>query len=218
MICDLKQQHYDKIIEKLRSNTLSTIDWWSTLKTFIISCTKSSFPPLELNNDIYTDESDKANILNTFFHSQTVLNEMSAALPNLPDNPLLNSHLDNITLSELEVESVIKTLVIGKASGPNGLSNRILRELSSELAVPFCSLFNQSLRLGTFPGSYLSWVVLKRVICLLSPIIDLYPCLTVKVNFLKDSFSNIYLIIYKIITCSLPYSLALDRETQLLIY
>ena len=57
---------------------------------------------------IYTDESDKATILNTFFHSQTVLNEMNAALPNLPDNPLLNSHLDNITLSEFEVESVIK--------------------------------------------------------------------------------------------------------------
>ena len=72
----------------------------------------------------------------------------------IPDNPLLNSHLDNITLSELEVEFVIKTLVIGKASGPKGLSNRILRELSSELAIPFCSLFNQSLRSGTFPGSY----------------------------------------------------------------
>ena len=71
---------------------------------------------------------------------------MNAALPNLPYNPLLNSHLDNITLSELEVESVIKTLVTGKASGPNGLSNRILLELSSELAIPFCSLFNQSLR------------------------------------------------------------------------
>ena len=154
MIRDSKQQHYDKIVEKLRSNTLSTKDWWSTLKTFIIPCIKSSIPPLEFNNDIYTDESDKANILNTFFYSQTVLNEMNAALPNLPDNPLLNSHLDNITLSELEVESVIKTLVIGKASGPNGLSNRILRELSSELAIPFCSLFNQSLRSGTFPGSY----------------------------------------------------------------
>ena len=81
-----------------------------------------------------------------------MLNE-NAALPNLPDNLLHNSHLDNIKLSELEVESVIKTLVIGKASSPNGLSNRILRELSSELAIPFCSLFNQSVRLGTFPGS-----------------------------------------------------------------
>ena len=32
MIRDSKQQHYDKIVEKLRSNTLSTnwLDWWST--------------------------------------------------------------------------------------------------------------------------------------------------------------------------------------------
>ena len=67
---------------------------------------------------------------------------MNAAFSNLHDNPLPNSHLDNMTLSELEVESVIKTLVIGKASGPTGLSIRILRELSSELAIPFCSLFN----------------------------------------------------------------------------
>ena len=37
---------------------------------------------------------------------------------------------------------------VGKASGPNGLNNRILCELSSQLASPFCSLFNQSLRLG----------------------------------------------------------------------
>ena len=63
----------------------------------------------------------------------------------------------------------------------------------------------------------MSGLFLKRVICLLSPIIDLYLCLTLKVNFLKDSFLNIYLIIYKIITCFLPYSLVLYRETQLLI-
>ena len=34
------------------------------------------------------------------------------------------------------------------------LSNRILLELSNELSTPFCSLFNQSLRSGTFPTQY----------------------------------------------------------------
>ena len=114
-----------------------------------------------------------------FFHIQTVLNEFNVVLPTLSDNPLLNSHLDSITLSELKVESVLKTFIMGKASGPNGLSNCILRELSSELAISFRSLFNQ---------------FLERVICLLSQIIDLYPYLTLKVNCLKDSFSYIYLI------------------------
>ena len=83
-----------------------------------------------------------------------MLNEQNATLPNLPDNIFPNLHLDNIIFSQLEVESVLKTLVTGIASGPNGLSNRILRELSSELSIPFCSLFNQSLRTGTFPVTY----------------------------------------------------------------
>ena len=57
-------------------------------------------------------------------------------------------------LTPLEVESTLQTLKVGKASGPNGLNNLILRELSSQLASPFCSLFNQSLRLGIMPASY----------------------------------------------------------------
>ena len=56
--------------------------------------------------------------------------------------------------TRIEIESVLKSLVVDKASGPNGLSNRILRELSNELSIPFCSLFNQSLRSGTLPAQY----------------------------------------------------------------
>ena len=124
------------------------------MKPFIIQCTKSSIPPLEFNNIIYTDECDKANILNSYFQSQTLLNEQNAIPSNLPDINRLYSHLDNIVVTKLEVESVLKTLVVGKASGPNGLSNRILRELASQLSTPFCTLFNQSLRTGSFPTPY----------------------------------------------------------------
>ena len=31
---------------------------------------------------------------------------------------------------------------------------QILRELATELSYPFCSLFNQSLQMGTFPDSW----------------------------------------------------------------
>ena len=62
--------------------------------------------------------------------------------------------MTNIVLIPLEVESVLKTLTVGKASGPNGLSNRVLKELSVQLSVPFCSLFNQSLQTGFLPSFY----------------------------------------------------------------
>ena len=40
------------------------------------------------------------------------------------------------------------------ASGPNGLGNRIFRELASEVSVPYCCLFNPSLSTGTVPIQY----------------------------------------------------------------
>ena len=49
-----------------------------------------------------------------------------------------------------EVKSVLKSLPAGKAAGPDGISNRVLRELSDELSIPFCCLFNHSLQTCVF--------------------------------------------------------------------
>ena len=120
---------------------------------FIAPNSKSSIPPLEINGNIITDERDKSNILNNFFQSQTLLNDQDAILPDLPPSTV-QTHLQNIVLNPSEVELVLETLSIGKASGPNELNNRIIRALSHELSYPFCSLFNQSLQTGVVPTSY----------------------------------------------------------------
>ena len=101
MIRESKESHHDKIADKLKSNTLSAKDWWKTLKTFILPSVKTSIPPLEVNNEIIIDESDKANILNNFFQSQTFLNEQNAVLPDLPVFASLNSQLNTILCSRL---------------------------------------------------------------------------------------------------------------------
>ena len=153
MIRNSKKSYYNKLADRLKSSTLSTKDWWSTLKSFINSNSNSSIPPLEYGNKIYTNESDKANIFNKYFQSQTILDETNAVPPDIAP-PDLNSELTNIVLTPLEVESVLKTLTVGKASGPNGLSNRVLKELSVQLSIPFCSLFNQSLQTVFLPSFY----------------------------------------------------------------
>ena len=148
-----KQFYNDKIADKLRSESLSSKDWWSTLKQIIAPNSRISVPPLEVNNNIITDEHDKANVLNNFFQSQTLLDEQNAVLPDLTP-ATVDSLLDRIVLTPHEVELVLEVLPVGKASGPNGLSNRILKELSHQLASPFCSLFNDSLHKGVVPVSY----------------------------------------------------------------
>ena len=73
-----------------------------------------------------------------FFRDQTVLNDQNAVLPNIIP---YNVTLETVTLTSLEVESVLKTLVLGKASGPNGLNNIILKELAHEISAALCALF-----------------------------------------------------------------------------
>ncbi|MCG8113681.1 MAG: reverse transcriptase domain-containing protein [Candidatus Thiodiazotropha taylori] len=153
MVRESKQNMYDKLSDKLKSDSLSSKDWWKTLKTFISPNTRTEIPPLELDGNIYTDDAEKANLLNNYFQKQTILHEQEAILPDLPP-PAYHTQLSSIILTPLEVESVLKTLKVGKACGPNGLSNHVLRELTPIVSVPFCSLFNQSLRQGIVPAFY----------------------------------------------------------------
>ncbi|MCW4344426.1 MAG: reverse transcriptase domain-containing protein [Candidatus Thiodiazotropha endolucinida] len=148
-----KKAFYDNLALKLKSESLSSKDWWSTLKKIISPQSKSSVPPLEHNNSIYTDDYDKANIINNYFQRQTLLDCQNAVLPDIQLDAI-ESQLSQIVLSPYEVEKVLETLPLGKASGPNGLSNRILRELSSELSSPLCSFFNHSLHTGCVPTTY----------------------------------------------------------------
>ena len=120
MIRDSKEALYEKLTAKLTSKTLSTKDWWSTLKSFITPNCKSSLPPVEHNNKLYSDEHDKANILNDYFQSQSFLNDKDVHLPAiLPTS--VTSDLNSIFLTTDEVESVLKMLPLGKDTGPNGL-------------------------------------------------------------------------------------------------
>ena len=144
-ICLSKQQYLDQLSSKLKSNTLSSKDWWSTLKSFITPSTKSSIPTLEKGGHIYSDDTDKANLLNNFFQRP----DLTGQLPNIDCN--VNSLLSNLVIIPTDVESVLKNLPLGKAVGSDDINNHTLRELTHELSFPICSLLNQSLSLGIFP-------------------------------------------------------------------
>ena len=153
MIRESKQAQTDKIANKLKTESLSSRNWWTILKSFISTTPKSTVPPIEQHGRIYTEAQEKANLLNTFFCEQTMLNDENAVLPNITPY-VVASRLTDIVLNPSEVKSVLKTLATGKASGPNGLNNRVLKELADEISDPLCSLFNYSLSLGSYPTQW----------------------------------------------------------------
>ena len=64
------------------------------------------------------------------------------------------SELDSLVLDPEEVLSIIKSLPVGKAVGPDGVSNRILKELADQIGEPLTCLFNQSLAKGLVPEDW----------------------------------------------------------------
>ena len=124
------------------------------------------------------------------------------------------NELNDIEFSHHEVEPILKSLPIGKASGPNNLSNRILHELS-QVSSQFCDLFNLSINSGLVTSSCKEanvCPIYKKVIDLLLPITDQYHFLIQKVSFLKDLYLNTYTIIYETIIYYLLFSPALYQE------
>ena len=144
-----KKEYFKSLVDRLKSSSLATSDYWKTLKSFIKPSVDTSIPPIFHNGSYISDSSDKAKLLNDFFVSQTSLDDSTATLPNT-DLPA-NDTLHNIIITVEEVRSVLQTLTLGKSSGPDNINNRILKEISYPISKPLCDLFNYSLSHGIFP-------------------------------------------------------------------
>ena len=87
-------------------------------------------------------------MLNHYFASQTQVDDSNKALPYLEPSPYT---LESITISRQDVEDVLQHLNVSKASGPDLISTRLLKEGANVLALPYS---NRSLEQGYFPNSW----------------------------------------------------------------
>ena len=64
---------------------------------------------------------------------------------------LTDSVLDRIDISEEEIKDVIVNLDPNKASGPDLISNKMIKKVAGAIAKPLQIIFNCSLRESVFP-------------------------------------------------------------------
>ena len=72
-------------------------------------------------------------------------------MPSAPTDSQFDN-LSDIHVQPADVEEILKNIVIGKASGPDCINTKVLKECATELSVPLCNLFNSSLRSNKFPS------------------------------------------------------------------
>ena len=66
-------------------------------------------------------------------------------IPNSPESIFL------APTNELEIRNIIQALQPKSSSGYDGLSNKLIKKLYSDISLPLCIIFNKSLEEGVFP-------------------------------------------------------------------
>ena len=107
--------------------------------------------PLKKNGLVFSQASDKANILNEQFCSVFTHEDLDN-LPDLPDSPYPD--MPDIEISTLGIQKLLKNLNGKKAAGPDGIPCRLLQAVSQELAPALTTLFRTSLDKGETPMAW----------------------------------------------------------------
>ena len=144
-----RDNYYSTISTKLQDPACTPKTFWKLVKSVYNNNQQSNIPSLLDNGNLYTKDTDKAEILNNYFVSQTILPPATLPLPNF--HYLTDARLDRIIVTPLIVKKILLSLNTSKAVGPDQIGNRILKECAESLSEPLCNLFQSSLDQGIFP-------------------------------------------------------------------
>ena len=111
---------------------------------------------LNVDDQQATDPFVISNYFNKFFTTITENIENKIVPTDKKYSDFLNNPLEKtlLTLTEPnEVQSLIKTLNLKKATGPNSIPTQLLKIFDKTLSVPFANLINLSFEKGIFPKS-----------------------------------------------------------------
>jgi hypothetical protein len=110
-------------------------------------------PVLEMGDEQLCTSQEKANAFANFFkEQQTLVEPPGHQLP--PFQMLTDQRLGEIRTTPPEVKSILCTLEIGKAHGPDGVSVRLLKETLDSTSPSLSHLINESFQTGEVPSSW----------------------------------------------------------------
>ena len=150
-LCRARSSFRKRKIDKLNSSPTEKCFWSLSKKIFNNFC-NSSFPSLiRPDGSIACSPTDKANLFGSYFSDNSSLSNSNA--PDPPTQPLSNP-IPSIIISARKVRRVLRSLKTDKASGPDGIPPRFLKEFAEELAPVLCRLFRLILISCTYPSSW----------------------------------------------------------------
>ena len=103
--------------------------FWQVMGRFIGKTNNSTiFPPLRLSDNNYAStDKEKAECLNDFSCSISTADASVNEFPNFENRP--DSMISNTNITQTDVKDILSSFIVNKASGPDGISHRILKKI-----------------------------------------------------------------------------------------
>jgi hypothetical protein len=148
---DEAEAAYKKSLCDSLSSNRDTKKWWQTVKWLLGKGKDTSCPSLNVNGLQVADSKSKATAFNDFFLSHTDLDLSNAELP-AADN--FDENIGNLQATEQEVYDLIKGIDTSKATGPDGISPKLLYEAGYSIVPSLTRLINMSLSTSKVPKNW----------------------------------------------------------------
>ncbi len=148
----LRAKYNAGLKETLSDKDTNIKRFWSVMKQLYGAKIKSGIPTLLSGNEYYSTNEEKAEHFADYFAEQCSLPPIPDGFALPPMNYVTNERLSDVYFDVFEVWDIMRKLNPGKASGPDKISYRFLKECAHSLSRPFCLLFQRSMNDGIFPS------------------------------------------------------------------
>ena len=98
---------------------------------------------------MHTQSLKRLRKLNSYFASISTVNDTNTDLPFFRNRS--DVEFSQVEILDSEVTDVLKILKTNKATGPDGISNKMLKSTCNTICIPLTKLFNLSLRGSSYP-------------------------------------------------------------------
>ena len=156
-VCKLTRQdhahHLDYITSNLHNNQRQ---FWRWLKN--TRCDLPQIPEIHYQNSVLSTPFDKATAFNDHF-SSIFVNENMAPIEALKmelSKSWSEVHTSDVEISRDDVLQLLLSIDVHKASGPDGIPGRLLKEGAHWIATPIQKLFNLSPNQGSLPREWVT--------------------------------------------------------------
>ena len=147
----LKKEYFERQLLLLNNPDLCCKTFWRIAKTLYGNKMKKSVPTLLENGRQYSSDKEKVDLLNSYFASQSTLEAPSQDFSLPIFNYATEARINTINVSPEDVQKVLCSLPVNKASGPDNISNKLLKNVAPSICFPLSRLFNLCMRNSHFP-------------------------------------------------------------------